>query len=295
MQLSNPSISSEFVFLCIHSENMTFLTQKIQITTSDFAVDAPHLMDDKIDNDLLSALDGADLDDFYTIGLWNYCSGDIVDGKDVVQFCSSFSTLFYFNIQKVWAETGKLQENFPKEVEAGLNIYRAVSKFITASFLLGAISAVGELVLGIVLGFCCPVGVFIVGIVAAISSIFLVTCAITVSAISKSFSVVINKYLDGYGFHCEMGSKVFILLWMAALFSVLAAAFWVFSFCCGCLGKLKKKKKGGKGGKGFHSYERVVSPEHGGYQGAMAYKLQPTVVVTPLGRVENSYEPYRNT
>lgn len=145
--------------------------------------------------------------------------------------------------------------------------------------------------LGILLACCCPGGVFIIGIVAVISSFFVVACAITVSAISKSFSVVINKYLDDYGFRCEMGSKVFVLLWMAALFSVLATAFWVFSFCCGCFGKLKKKKKGGKGGKGSHSYQRVDEE----YGGAMAYKLQPTIVVTPLVKVQHSFEPYRNT
>jgi len=252
-------------------------------------VDVNHVVDESINNDLLIDLSGADLDDFYTVGLWNYCSGAIIDGKDVVEYCSSFKTLFWLNIKDIWADTGKIQEHFPKEVESGFRIYEKVSKWVTAAFFAGTLSIAAQFLIGVFLSFCCTLGICGIGTVAVISTFFVITLSVTVSIFFGALSNIMNKYLDGYGIHCNMGRNIYILLWMAALFSGSAMMFWIFDVCCGFFGKNKKSHR--EKGRGTHIYKSVGFLEDVEHSGLKAFKMEPSVIVVPI-KTNTAYEPY---
>lgn len=105
-----------------------------------------------IDNDVLNkvlnqAKGAANLKDFYTVYLWNYCSWD---GSDKYSFCSKREPYFAFDPVEVWGLEGSGIDNvFPKQLQDGLKAYKAVSKWMFVAYLVALVATILELLVGI--------------------------------------------------------------------------------------------------------------------------------------------------
>lgn len=79
--------------------------------------------------------------DFYTVGLWGYCKGNIEGGKSNLTECTDPAASFWFNFTEVldlrasWAE-----KVFPNQVDRLGGVYKSSSKGVTATYI-GAVVA----------------------------------------------------------------------------------------------------------------------------------------------------------
>jgi hypothetical protein len=107
----------------------------------------------EIDNDLLKALQGAasskELKDFYQVGLWSYCEGDKVDGKETITFCSSAKSSFWFDPFAVWElKDTSAQKALGEDLQKGLNTYKKVAGWMVWSFIIAICLSAAEFILG---------------------------------------------------------------------------------------------------------------------------------------------------
>ena len=96
---------------------------------------------------LNQAKEAANVKDYYTIYLWNYCSWD---GSEKYSFCSKREPYFAFDPVEVWGleQTG-VQNAFPKQLQDGLKAYKAVSKWMFIAYIVALVATIVELVVGI--------------------------------------------------------------------------------------------------------------------------------------------------
>jgi hypothetical protein len=132
----------------------------VQADTREFNADptkdsiVESLPNDMKDNNLLKALQGAaqskELKDFYLVGFWNYCEGDIDDkGAEKITFCSDRKSYYWFNPVDVWQLSDtSAQKIFPDEMQKGLDAYRKVSRWMYASFILAFFLTIAEFLVG---------------------------------------------------------------------------------------------------------------------------------------------------
>jgi hypothetical protein len=108
-----------------------------------------------IDNNLLNALqkaaNNAQLKDFYTIGLWNYCEGDRnKDGTEIITSCSPHNANFWFNPVEVWKLDGAAgQKIFTNEMQKGLNAYHRAARWMCSAYIIAIVLTAAEFVVGL--------------------------------------------------------------------------------------------------------------------------------------------------
>jgi hypothetical protein len=107
----------------------------------------------EIDNDLLKSLQGAasskELKDFYKVGLWSYCEGDIVDGQEKITFCSSAKSGFWFDPFAVWGlKDTSAQKALGEDMQKGLDAYKKVAGWMVWSFIIAICLSAAEFILG---------------------------------------------------------------------------------------------------------------------------------------------------
>lgn len=91
-----------------------------------------------------------DLKDFYSIGLWGYCEGDVKDNSFKTTFCSHPEAEFWFNPLKVWGlEKGGAQDLLSGSEKKTMDIYKNVSKWMFIAYIIAFIATCVELVVGI--------------------------------------------------------------------------------------------------------------------------------------------------
>lgn len=89
----------------------------------------------------------ADVHDFYTIYLWNYCAWD---GGKTYDFCSKRQPYFAFDPVQVWGlEKTGVQNAFPEQLQSGMKAYKAVSKWMFIAYIVALVSTIVELLIGI--------------------------------------------------------------------------------------------------------------------------------------------------
>lgn len=245
----------------------------------------------ELDNNLLNALQGAassnELKDFYQIGLWNYCSGTKdADGKETLTYCSSSKASFWFNPIEVWGlQNTSTQKLLGDDLQKGLDVYKKVSGWMVAAFVITICLTAAEFILGF-FAICSRWGSFVVTIISTAQTIFAIAAAGTATAIYGSLVAVFHSVLEPYNIDASTGSKMLSLLWIAVAFSVASGFFWLVSVCC-CSGKSSKSKKVVVE-KTPYTYERVASP-------AFQQQQQQHIGHTPAGHSQSgtSYEPFR--
>ena len=87
------------------------------------------------------------LADYYQIDLSSYCTGH--EGKSI-DFCSKPAANFWFNPVEVWGlQDSGLEDLFPKELQDGLNTYRAVAHWMYVAYVIAFWATVAEAVIGL--------------------------------------------------------------------------------------------------------------------------------------------------
>lgn len=255
--------------------------------------------------------------DFYHVGLWNYCAGDLranrtfdkydASNTDDVTLCTKRQSSFWFNPVEVWGLTGtEADQFFSKELRHGLNIYKSVAKWMVISYLVAIIATAVEIVIGVFALFS-RWGSLVTTIVTTVSSFFIISFALTATILYTTLAGTFNVALKNYNIHGSIGNKIYVITWAAVLCSWAAGIFWLFSTCC-CSGRSDRIKgyndMGKKGSKDVHTpynYSRVESPflgHSGNQQPSPSYQKSPNpqlaVPMQNMGPRSTAYEPFRH-
>ncbi|KAB2579941.1 Integral membrane protein [Lasiodiplodia theobromae] len=250
-----------------------------------------------IDDELLAALTvsaNENLSDIYTVGIWNYCSGD--KNSSGIDYCSGRKASYWFNPVDVWGlnSTGA-EDLIPDKLESGLKIYKKVANWMFAAYTVAFFATLAEILVGILAIFS-RWGSFITTIVASVATIFTIAASITSSALYGTLVGTFNSVFKEYNIKAEMGGKMMGITWLAVAFSVAAGLFWVLSTCC-CSGKSDRSGRKVTVEKTPYTYERVHSPFGGA--GAQHQQQQQQYGNVPLrdmqgNKAGTAYEPFRH-
>jgi len=257
---------------------------------------------------LLAAKKDLNLKDYYTVALWNYCSGDWKDGNIKYDYCSPHKNEYWFNPVDVWGLNNTGVENlFPKELRDGLKVYKTVSKWMFIAYAVAFFATIAELVVGISAIFS-RWGSFATTIVAGVQTLFTIAFAVTSTALYATLAGSFNSVLKPYGIHGSLGRSMYGAVWLAVAFSLGAGIFWFFSVCC-CSGrspynhKDRGDRQGGRGRvrveKTPYTYERVGSPymgsrEHVGVAGPSNGSQNVPMQNLTKDSKGAAYEPFRH-
>lgn len=247
---------------------------------------------DKGLNPFTKALQQADaagnIHDFYIIGLWNYCYGDYVNGDYKVTTCTPRETKFWFNPVEVWKLDGN-DTLLPKDLKSALQSYSHAAGWLFIAYTVAFCTTAAALVVGISAIFS-RLGSFFTTICSAVSSFFILAATVTATALYGVFIGTVDTTLKPYNVKASFGRSMMITTWLAALFSLAAGLFWLFSVCC-CSGRSPyshdKKSKRVVAEKTPYTYERVGSPYRGGATGPALGGAAPATR-------ESAYEPFRH-
>ncbi|KAF2205956.1 hypothetical protein GQ43DRAFT_436545 [Delitschia confertaspora ATCC 74209] len=239
-----------------------------------------------LDEVLKTGATSGSLKDFYQVGLWNYCAGDINgEGKmETNRHCSPRKAEFWFNPIEVWElKNTTAQELFPEKMQNGLDAYQKVAKWMFVAYVVALCLTIGEVVVGIFAVFS-RWGSLVTTIVSSAQTIFILAAAITSTALYGALAATFDTALKPYKIKASLGSKMLSVLWIGVAFSVASGFFWLISVCC-CSGSSGKKKVVVE--KTPYTYERVASP----YLGAQ----QPGHQQVPMHNMpqRSAYEPFR--
>ncbi|KAL1631077.1 hypothetical protein SLS56_004603 [Neofusicoccum ribis] len=249
-----------------------------------------------IDDELLAALTTSandDLKDTYTVGIWNYCSGDDNStGGDQITNCSSRKASYWFNPVEVWGlnQTGA-EDLIPDKLESGLKIYKKVANWMFAAYTVAFFATLAELLVGILAIFS-RWGSFVTSIIASIATIFTIAASITASALYGTLVGTFNTVFKAYNIKASMGGKMMAITWLAVAFSLGAGLFWTLSTCC-CSGKSDRSGRKPTVEKTPYTYERVHSPFGGA---GAAHQQTGNVPLRDMqgNKAQTAYEPFRH-
>ena len=238
------------------------------------------------------------------------------------QNCSSPQTIFFFDAIKIWGldsnTTGTdLEALLPSSLRTGLNTYEKVSKAMSVVYIIAVASTALTILVGISAIFS-RWGSFATTFFAAASGIFTLAASVIATALFFTVKGVMNDALEeDYGIRTDVGSKGYIVTWIASAFAVGSGLFWMLSICC-CSGRYdselgsvlcihaniicrspynpgSKDARRTRAEKTPYTYERVGSP-YLGPQGGQAVPLTNMGGNAPSAQRERetAYEPFRN-
>jgi len=233
------------------------------------------------------------IEDFYTVGLWNYCKGNWTNNEWKYDYCSPAKSEYWFNPVEVWGLNNTGVDNlFPKALKDGLNVYKHVAKWMFITYVVAFIATCLTLVIGISAIFS-RWGSFVTTMFAGVASIFLLAASILATALYASLKGSFNDVLKDYGIKGSLGGPIYRATWIGWVFSAAAGFFWLLSVCC-CSGRSPYHKDRNNRRmtveKTPYTYERVGSP----YMGQSSNKGGQSVPLQPMAGKESAYEPFRH-
>jgi hypothetical protein len=237
-------------------------------------------------NALQGAAKSAQLKDFYTVGLWNYCEGDQdKDGKETITFCSPRKANFWFNPVDVWKlneEAG--QKIFSDKMQKGLDAYHKVAAIF---------SRWGSLVTTVISTVSYPKSTIsnIELTTLQAQTVFVFAAAITSTIIYGSLAAVFETALKPFNIQATLGKQMLGVVWLAVAFSTASGFFWLISICC-CSGKSPHKKVNVE--KTPYTYERVASPYLGASAGGAHHDGHQLGAMPTPAHGTTKYEPFRH-
>ncbi|KAL4784553.1 SUR7/PalI family-domain-containing protein [Aspergillus varians] len=262
------------------------------------------------DGDIGSALDEVqkyfNIPDFYNIGLFGYCEGNITSKNNyAVSNCSSPKAEFWFDPVKVWnLKTLGLQNALPSDVQDSLNIYKNVSKWMSIAYIIAFVATGLEILLGITAIFS-RWGSCVTTLISIAAFLFTAAASATSTAMFVIVTGVFNDKIKPYGIKGSMGRNIYAATWLATAFSLAAALFWAISSCC-CSGRSPYNHRHGRNRgdinaeKAPYTYEPVgsahPSPQPPFYP-SDAPQYDAPQYPTPKYQAPDhttSYEPYRH-
>ncbi|KAF2101077.1 hypothetical protein NA57DRAFT_36560 [Rhizodiscina lignyota] len=169
------------------------------------------------------------LHDFYQVGLWNYCEGY---GSSVTD-CSKPKTLYWFNPVEILLNEllAGATIALPGTLVHYLHIVETVSKWMFALFLTGACFST-------VLTFILPLSLYSrwaavpISILTLLNAVFVTVATAMATAMFVIIKIEVQKE-QTLNIHADIGDKMFVFMWIASGFSILACIVQ-FSLCCCC-------------------------------------------------------------
>ncbi|PTU20803.1 hypothetical protein P175DRAFT_0516440 [Aspergillus ochraceoroseus IBT 24754] len=285
-------------FFRIDLQNLT--TSTTAQTTVENALDDLNITVD--DGDIKTALEEVQkyfkIQDFYNIGVWGYCDGNITSKDDYeISNCSKPKAEFWFNPDEVWnLDTLGLDNAIPSDLQKSLKVYKKVSKWMFVAYIVAFAATALELLIGITAIFS-RWGSCVTTLVSITAFLFTAAASATSTAMFAVITGVINEKLKKYGVVGSMGKHIYVATWLAVAFSLGAALFWALSSCC-CSGRspYSHRDRGVRGvmaEKAPYTYEPINSPYSSPQPGYTAPPMQHPHPQDPQ-RAATSYEPFRH-
>ncbi|PTB69739.1 hypothetical protein BBK36DRAFT_46078 [Trichoderma citrinoviride] len=196
-----------------------------------FKLDVSHIIPISVENSNLlnSVARSLGLHDFYQVGVWSYCEGYNDEG---VTFCSPPKSFFWFDPVEVLV--GELLAGariaLPSEVVTILTLLRIGSQVMYAFFMSGIVlNCVLLLLTPLVLktrwfSLCTALIGFVAGLVLTVA-------AVIATVISVAAKIALTAQ-DQLNIHCDIGGKMFVFMWIAALATDFAFILHAAMGCC---------------------------------------------------------------
>ncbi|PLB39101.1 SUR7/PalI family protein [Aspergillus candidus] len=251
------------------------------------------------DGDIKTALEqvqkqlGVTVADFYDIGLWGYCQGNVTkDNKYDTSECSKPKTEFWFNPMEVWnlEQTG-LQNALPDGMDKALDVYKKVSKWMSVAYIIAFVATVIELLVG-AFAICSRWGSCVTTLISVVAFLFTAAASATSTALFVVILGLFNEKLKPLGIVGSIGKNIYAASWLAVAFSLAAALFWLLSTCC-CSGRSPYNHKNRAGPRPVTAEKTPYTYEPlGPYDNNQANTSYPPL--PPQSRANNAYEPFRH-
>ncbi|KAB8210032.1 SUR7/PalI family-domain-containing protein [Aspergillus parasiticus] len=218
-------------FLRIELQNLTVTSHSVIDTTLEH-FNITHL--DKFIQALDEVNNTTGLNDFYSIGLWSYCTGNITDnGTYKTTYFSKPRGGFWFDPIDTWGLNGTNTNDFlPGKLKKSLNMYRKASLWMAIIYLIAVIATVLEIMTGLMaVGGNRLVSCF-ARLLAGVSLLFTTAMSITSTAIFATLAATVKTVLKPHGITGHMGRHIYAATWLAVVLSFLASALWLLDCCC---------------------------------------------------------------
>jgi hypothetical protein len=196
-----------------------------------FKLDVSHIIPISVANSNLlnSVARSLGLHDFYSVGLWNYCAGYLGEG---VTECSKPDSFFWFNPVEVLVSEllAGATIALPAQVTTILKLLRIGSQVMFGFFLTGT-------VLNFVLMLLSPLAIYtrwfslVLSILSLVSAILVTVGAIIATVISVAAKIALTAQ-DELNLSADIGIKMFIFMWLAAVFTGVAFILHAAMGCC---------------------------------------------------------------
>lgn len=122
-----------------------------------------------LDSLMKNATDKMDIKDFYSVGVWGYCSGNVTGNTYKTTFCSKPKAAYYFNPFEVWGlQDSGMESQLPKEMDKAISTYKSVSKWMFIAYIVAFIATIIELLIGL-FAICSRWGSCVTSLVAGVS------------------------------------------------------------------------------------------------------------------------------
>lgn len=321
-----------------------------EVDFSNLTVSSASSLDNTTDLTLaLEAAQTADtLADVYQIHLWNYCSANSTNGT--IDYCAKRQSNYYFDPITVWGlnsttttssttatstsdsavasavesaeaavedDTKELEDDvLGKSGREALDAYKHVAKWMFIAYEVSFWTTLATIVCGILAIFS-RWGSLFTWLFSLVSTVFTVGAVLTSTVLFSVLVGALKTLLDPYDVKVTLGTHALIVCWLAAVFSLGATLFWLFSICC-CSGRSNPHHKSNKGGlwnaepkgQGYGDfergrglqvqqtpggYERVGSPYIGAGGDQVPLQQYPQPTGHSRGPSTGAFEPYRHS
>ncbi|KAJ5095840.1 hypothetical protein NUU61_005196 [Penicillium alfredii] len=304
---STSNTLNDLYFLRVNIQNMSSgsaTTQKIDQILSENHITNVDTQDVQ---DFLKQLQNgnSELKDFYSIGLWGYCDGEINNGKTDTTWCSKPTKAFAFDPIKVWKlNDSQVKNELPEDYTKLMNAYRAVAKWMFAAYVVAFVATLVELLVGIFAIFS-RWGSCVTTLVSLVAFFFTAAASVTATVLYSVMEGSGTAALKAYGIKLDMGKNMYAATWLATVFALGGALFWTFSVCC-CSGRSPygHRERHNRGSVTAEKAPYTYEPLGPTGQGQVPYGHQHTTSYPPppvhghdipgTNQRSNAYEPFRH-
>jgi hypothetical protein len=196
-----------------------------------FQLDVSQVIPISVDNSRLlnSVARSLGLHDFYQVGLWNFCEGYNDEG---VTYCSDPKQWYWFNPVEIMVSEllAGAQIALPAEAITVLNLLKIGSRIMYGFFMAGI--CINFLLI--------PLSLLVIrtrwwslllSVLAIITSVLVTVAAVIATVISIAAKVALTKQ-DQLNIKANIGIKMFVFMWIAAIFTDLAFLLHAAMGCC---------------------------------------------------------------
>ncbi|KAL2115646.1 hypothetical protein VTJ04DRAFT_9901 [Mycothermus thermophilus] len=170
------------------------------------------------------------LHDFYQVGLWNFCEGYFTEG---ITFCSKPQTLYWFNPVEILMNEllSGATVALPTALITILDVLRVTSHVMFGFFLTSAILSFLLVLLSPSLPVRSRWWSLPLAIAAFVHMTILIAACIAATAISAAFKVAAEAQSE-LNIRAELGTRMFVFMWLAAGFSIWGFGVHAGMGCC---------------------------------------------------------------